>query len=311
MAASAAEPEAIIATAPAKINLSLHICGQRADGYHLLDSLVVFAGVGDRIMVSPADDLRLTIEGPFAGALAEQPDNLVMRAARLLASTVARGRDAGVSGSRLSGAHIVLEKNLPVASGIGGGSADAAATLIACGRLWNIDPMRLADSDIAAKLGADVPVCLGGVPAFMSGIGEIIAPAPPLPQASLVLVNPGEPLPTKAVFAALRGRTSKPPPRDSVAGLANAPALAAALAHFRNDLTAPALELLPAIASVLAALEQAPGCLLARLSGSGPTCFGLFSDEAAARRAAAKLTASKPRWWIAAAPVLAPRQSSV
>ncbi|MSO72847.1 MAG: 4-(cytidine 5'-diphospho)-2-C-methyl-D-erythritol kinase [Rhodospirillaceae bacterium] len=316
MAASAARTEAIVATAPAKINFSLHICGRRADGYHLLDSLVVFAGIGDRITVSPADELRLTIEGPFAGALAAQPDNLALRAARLLADTSsgapAKSRylfDARLTGA--PGAHIVLEKNLPVASGIGGGSADAAATLVACGRLWNIDPMRLADREIAAKLGADVPVCLRGVPAFMSGIGETITPAPRLPQVSLVLVNPGGPLATKAVFAALRGRMSKAPPRDSVAGLTDAAALAAALAHFRNDLTAPALELLPAIGSVLAALEQTPGCLLARLSGSGPTCFGLFADEAAAGRAAAALTANKPGWWIAAAPVLAPRQAGV
>ena len=297
MAVSTADAAAVSVPAPAKINLSLHVCGRRADGYHLLESLVVFAAVFDRITATPADDLSLTIKGPFAGALDREHDNLVLRAARWLAG--ARAAQTGVSG-----AHIVLEKSLPVASGIGGGSADAAATLLACARLWDIDRALLADVDIAAKLGADVPVCLRGTPAFMSGIGEIVVPAPPLPEAALVLVNPGVPLATKAVFGALNGRFSAAPAREAVSGLADAAALAKGLGQFRNDLTAPALELLPAIRPVLEALARTPGCLLARLSGSGPTCFGLFADGAGAHRAAAALAAEQPSWWVAAAPIL-------
>jgi 4-diphosphocytidyl-2-C-methyl-D-erythritol kinase len=284
----------ITVNAPAKINLTLHVCGKRADGYHLLDSLVVFAGVGDRITVSDDTALRLSVGGPFGAALTNEPDNLVLRAARLLAA----------SSHTTRGAHIHLEKNLPVASGIGGGSADAAATLMACGRLWNLDPRAISDTDIAAKLGADVPVCLRGVPAFMSGIGEIVAPAPPLPAAWLVLVNPGEPLATKAVFAALAGRFSKAMARESFAGLATARDLAAALTLYRNDLMAPARELLPSVVTVLDTLEQSPGCLLARLSGSGPTCFGVFADEDGARIAAAGLEKSHTGWWVVPAPIL-------
>ncbi len=298
MAASA--QAAITVTAPAKINLTLHVCGQRADNYHLLDSLVVFAGVGDRITVSPADHLQLKMTGPFGGALANEPDNLVLRAARLLAATHKVTR----------GANITLEKNLPVASGIGGGSADAAATLVACGRLWNTGPLTLKDTDIAAALGADVPVCLRGVPAFMSGIGEIIEAAPTLPEAWLVLVNPGEPLATKAVFAALAGRFSPAMARDGFKTLADAKSLADALKLYTNDLALPALEILPSIAAVLTALEETPGCLLARLSGSGPTCFGLFGNGAAAATAAAQLAAAHPRWWAVAAPVLKPGKPS-
>lgn len=294
MAASTKDAGAISATAPAKINLTLHICGRRADNYHLLDSLVVFADVGDRVTVSPADILSLTITGPFGPALANEADNLVLRAARLLAA-----RHKIVAGAR-----IFLEKNLPVASGIGGGSADAAAALVACGHLWKVDPTTLADAEIAAGLGADVPVCLRGVPAFMSGIGEIIAPAPALPRAWLVLANPGEPLSTKAVFTALAGRYSSAMTRSDFADLGDAASLASILKGYGNDLMAPALELLPAIKPVLAALEQSPGCLLARLSGSGPTCFGLFADGVSAERAAAGIAAARPRGWTAAAGIL-------
>ena len=234
----------ISVTAPAKINLTLHVSGKRADGYHLLDSLVVFAGVGDTISVAPADTISLSVTGPFASSLANEPDNLVLRAARLLAAT------HNVS----AGAAITLEKNLPVASGIGGGSADAAATLKACQCLWYVDPNTIGDAGLAAKLGADVPVCLHGVPAFMSGIGEVIAPAPPLPPAWLVLVNPGLPLATKAVFGALNGRFAQPMIRADFEGLADAAALAVALKRYGNSLTVRALALLPAIGGVLKAL---------------------------------------------------------
>lgn len=282
------------ASAPAKVNLALHICGKRADGYHLLDSLVVFAGAGDLISVAPAQDLSLTITGPFGAALHGEPDNLVLRAARLLAATH----------KVTQGAAITLEKNLPVASGIGGGSADAAAALRALAQLWNVDPHTISPADIAAKLGADVPVCLNGAPAFMSGIGEIIAPAPRLPETWMVLVNPSVPLSTKTVFGALGGRFHPPMKRTDFAGLENAIALAQVLKTYGNSLMAPAREQLPVIDSVLSLIDSTPGCLLARLSGSGPTCFGLYGSSADADAAAEHIKSVQSGWWTVAAPIL-------
>ena len=284
---------AITIPAPAKINLSLHVCGKRADGYHLLDSLVVFAGVGDVITVAPADTLTLAITGPFGAALSTESDNLVLRAARLLAETH----------KITAGATITLEKNLPVASGIGGGSADAAATLKACAKLWGVKLKGLSNQTIATKLGADVPVCLKGLPAFMSGIGEIVAPAPALPEAWLVLANPGVPLATRTVFEALRGRSSEPMERGRFAGLTSVWALSQALGLTRNDLTLPATKLQPVIGTVIKGL-QGTGAMIARMCGSGPTCFGLFAEEAAAQRAAKSLATLNPGWWTAAAPIL-------
>lgn len=284
----------VSAAAPAKVNLALHVCGKRADGYHLLDSLVVFAGVGDLISVAPADNLSLTLTGPFGAALQAEPDNLVLRAARLLAATHKVGK----------GAAITLKKHLPVASGIGGGSADAAATLRACGELWNVDARALSDTEIAAKLGADVPACLYGKPAFMSGIGEIVDAAPELPATWMVLVNPGVPLATKTVFAALAGRFHPPMARTDFAGLDTAVALTQVLTNYGNSLMAPAREQLPVIGTALALIEATPGCLLARLSGSGPTCFGLYASSTEANAAAQHIKSVQNTWWTVAAPVL-------
>lgn len=290
--------------APAKINLTLHVRGQRADGYHLLDSLVVFAGVGDEVAARRADGLALTVTGPFAAALSDGGgENLVLRAARLLA--------AAGGGGRPRGAEIALEKNLPVASGIGGGSSDAVAALTACARLWDDDLARLAGADLtdarlAANLGADVPVCLRRRPTFMRGIGEDLVPAAALPPAWFVLANPGRPLATKAVFQALGGRFSAPPPAEAFAGLRDAAALAAALRTGGNDLAAPAAALMPEIPAMLEQLAATPGCLLARMSGSGPTCFGLYGSASAAADAAARLAAARPGWWVAPAPLLHP-----
>ncbi|MEZ5832019.1 MAG: 4-(cytidine 5'-diphospho)-2-C-methyl-D-erythritol kinase [Dongiaceae bacterium] len=277
--------------ARAKVNLYLHVLGRRADGYHLLDSLIVFAETGDEIALQPADRLSLTIDGPFAAGLETERDNLVLRAARALQS---------VTGTR-AGAAIRLTKNLPVASGIGGGSADAAATLAGLCSLWDLAPGRGALLDIAAKLGADVPVCLDGAASFVGGIGEDLAPARGLPPAWLVLANPGVATPTPAVFKALRGVFSKPahwshPPRDFAE-------FAKLLQATANDLTEAAIAVTPAIRHVLAGLAALPGCVLARLSGSGATCFGLFPDQATAQTAAARLQAQQPRWWIVAAPM--------
>jgi 4-diphosphocytidyl-2-C-methyl-D-erythritol kinase len=280
--------------APAKINLTLHVCGRRADGYHLLDSLVVFAGAGDWISVRRADDIRLDVTGPYAAGLSGEGDNLVTRAARYLLAVTGRNE----------GAHITLEKNLPIASGIGGGSSDAAATLIALAQLWDENLAQLADADLAAKLGADVPVCLRRVPTLMRGIGELLTPAPDLPPAWLVLVNPNKPLATKAVFGALGGRYSNPSAAARFTGLSTAADLARALNDGRNDLAAPAGEVMPEIAEMLAALEGTTGCLLARMSGSGPTCFGLYGDSQAAGAAAEALKSARPGWWVAPAPLM-------
>jgi 4-diphosphocytidyl-2-C-methyl-D-erythritol kinase len=282
-------PGAVTALAPAKINLYLHVVGRRPDGYHLLDSLVAFAGVHDVVMAVPADDITLALDGPFGERLRAEPENLVLTAARRL---------AGMAGVR-QGAALRLTKWLPVASGIGGGSADAAAALRALMRLWDV---RLNDAELhalALDLGADVPVCLAGKAVFMGGIGEDLAPAPPLPPAWLLLVNPGTPVPTPAVFRRRHG------PFSAAGRFAEAPAdvraLAELLAGRGNDLTAPAIEIEPAIAGVLAELAALPGTLLTRMSGSGATCFALFADSAAAVRAALALGQAHPGWWVKAA----------
>ncbi|HVH01575.1 MAG TPA: 4-(cytidine 5'-diphospho)-2-C-methyl-D-erythritol kinase [Amaricoccus sp.] len=268
--------------APAKVNLALHVTGRRPDGYHELDSLAVFPRVGDRLFATPAPGLTLAVEGRFAGALAAA-DNLVLRAARLLGS----GRGAALS----------LDKALPVAGGIGGGSADAAAALRLLARLWDVP---LPGAAAVLGLGADVPVCLAGLPSRMRGIGERLEPLP-LPGFWLVLANPGVRLETAAVFAALAGRFG--PPLPAPPAFADAATLAGWLAARRNDLEAPAVGLAPPLAAVLSALAAQPGCALARMSGSGATCFGLFDAAGPAEAAAATLRRARRDWWVAAAPV--------
>lgn len=269
--------------APAKINLFLHVTGKRADRYHLLDSLVVFAGIGDRLHAEPSDGLSLSLTGAFAAGLAGEGDNLVLRAARALADA------AGIAPN----AAIVLEKNLPVASGIGGGSADAAAALRLLSRLWGValDPAMMYR--LAERLGADVPVCLSGQPTRMRGVGEQLDPAPTMPACGLVLVNPGVALGTADVFRARAGGFSAQ--ADLPAGWVSAAAMAAGLRGLTNDLQPPAVALCPVIGEVLAALTARPGCLLARMSGSGATCFGLFPDPDRAAKEAASL--ARAGWW--------------
>lgn len=271
--------------APAKINLALHVTAERGDGYHLLDSLVVFADVGDRITIAAADTLSLTVTGPMAAGLTPGDDNLVLRAARSF----------GVA----PGAAIILEKNLPVAAGIGGGSADAAATLRALARLWQ-RPLPVSAAVLA--LGADVPVCLAGRPTRMTGIGAGLVPVV-LPAAWLVLVNPGVALPTVAVFAGLERHDHPAMPRD-LPTFATVAGLAAFLLTMRNDLESPAIRLAPAIAHCKASLASMSGCLLARMSGSGATCFGLFADPLTAHAAAQALQAAESGWWVAAGRML-------
>ena len=267
--------------APAKVNLFLHVTGRRADGYHDLDSLAVFPGAADQLTAEAAAALTLDLVGPFGAGLAGEPDNLVLRAARALAAR------AGIQ----AGARLVLHKHLPVASGIGGGSADAAAALRVLSRLWDVS---LPDADmhaIASRLGADVPVCLASLPARMAGVGVCLGPAPALPPLGMVLVNPRVAVSTPAVFQARTGPFS--PLARLPQSWPDMDAMVAGLAETANDLEAPAARLCPEIAGVLAWLRAQPGCRLARMSGSGATCFGLFPPSASA----AVARTAPADWW--------------
>ena len=263
--------------------------GRRADGYHLLDSLVSFADIGDRLIAKPAATLSLELCGPEAGSLAAVgDDNLVLRAARLLAD------HTGIT----AGAALRLEKNLPIAAGIGGGSSDAAAALRALRELWRVSIGDETLSHLGMRLGADVPACVYARAVWVGGIGERIEPAAALPQAGVLLANPRKELRTASVFAARRAPFSdagrfEPMPGDAVG-------LAQTLAQRRNDLPGAAIGLVPEIGAVLARLSRLPGVLLARMSGSGATCFALFSDRATAERARTALVAAEPSWWCAA-----------
>ncbi len=283
--------------APAKINLCLHVTGRRPDGYHLLDSLVVFAGVHDVVTAAPADTLTLSIGGPFGAGLSAEPDNLVLRAARALAEAAAI--------EPLAALH--LEKNLPVASGIGGGSADAAAALRVLSAFWNVDIGPDALHRVAMGLGADVPVCLASAPCRMSGIGERLGAAPRLPDFGIVLVNPGVGVATAAVFKARQGAFSGALDLTALPASwrdewPDAAAVVGALGRFANDLEAPAMRLCPVVADVLDALRRAPAVRLARMSGSGATCFGLTATAAEAVQVARSVTDGQARngptsWW--------------
>lgn len=273
----------VSAFAPAKINLTLHVTGKRPDGFHLLDSLVVFADVGDRIDVAHADHDDFRIAGPFAKDLPVDQPNLVKQAAKALHSD----KHAAIS----------LTKNLPVASGIGGGSADAAATLRALSKLWGVS---LPMAGAVASLGADVPVCLRCENTRMSGIGEILQPVAGIPDLNTVLVNPMVPVATGAVFAGLAGGFGSPMP-NNIPAFTDARDLSDWLALQRNDLQSPAINLAPVIGDVLSAISGFSDCLLARMSGSGATCFGIFQSAQGAQSAARKLADDCPNWWVRAA----------
>jgi 4-diphosphocytidyl-2-C-methyl-D-erythritol kinase len=273
--------------APAKVNLFLQVGERRADGFHPLQSLAVFTETGDVLRAEAAPQLSFTVDGPFAPGLAGEGDNLVLRAARALA----------VRAGTLAGASLALTKNLPVASGIGGGSADAAAALRALRLLWRLELDEAALLETAAALGSDVPVCLASAAAFMEGRGEVLTKIA-MPPLSLLLVNPGVAVPTREVFAALEERSGAnlALPRD---GFGDAPSLLGFLRETRNDLEAPARRLQPVIGTVLDRLAALPGVLLARMSGSGATCFALFADAGACQRGAARLREQDTGWWIA------------
>lgn len=272
--------------ARAKINLFLHVGDRREDGFHPLQSLAIFTAFGDGLVVEEDQDLSLSVDGPFAAALTDG-DNLVLKAARALAA------HAG----RRAGAKITLTKNLPVASGMGGGSADAAAALRALAALWELDPGETVLCEIAKELGSDIPVCVPSTPAFMEGRGEILTPISALPRLPILLVNPGIAVPTKDVFANLKDRRGADMalPRGRFNDLAD---VLRFLEATGNDLEAPALALQPVIGEVLSSLKAVPGALFTRMSGSGATCFALMPDDGGCARAAAALKKKHPDWWV-------------
>lgn len=283
--------------ARAKVNLSLRVVGRVPTGapkagYHLLDSLVVFAEAGDRLSVEAGEGLSLRLSGPFAAGLEGEADNLVLRAARALAAAVGRTPDLALH----------LEKHLPVSSGIGGGSADAAATLEAISALWNLPQGQVDLAGLGLGLGADLPVCLAGRPTLVRGIGESLLPVPALPPAWLLLANPGQGLATPAVFSRRDGAFSEPFALPAE-GFPNATHLARYVAEAGNDLTQAASSLCPSIPPLLEALAGQEGALVAALSGSGATCFALFAEAAAAEAAAERARRDGLAPWLLPAPL--------
>lgn len=277
--------------APAKINLTLHVLGRREDGYHALESLVAFSGAGDALSLEPGPALRLDIAGPTATAAGAGDDNLVLRAARHLAER-APGLTLGA---------FRLDKRLPVAAGIGGGSSDAAAALRLLARANGLaadDPRLYA---AARATGSDVPVCVAARARMMGGAGETLGPPLRLPLLPAVLVNPGAPVETRPIFARLGlapGERRAGGAHPEILENCDAPTLLATLAAGRNDLEDAACLQAPVIVDVLAVLRAARGCRLARMSGSGATCFGLFATPAAAARAGRAIRAQNPGWWV-------------
>jgi 4-diphosphocytidyl-2-C-methyl-D-erythritol kinase len=273
----------IVEAARAKVNLALHVVGRRADGFHDLDSIVVFADLADRLTITPAEGWSLEIAGPFAGALGVPGENLVLRAAKALEQRLP---------GRIRPARLRLDKHLPVASGIGGGSADAAAAIRGLMALSGIAPQEVELDRLAVALGADVAVCLYGQSCRMSGIGERLEPLADVPPMPALLVNPGVPVSTAEVFHKLglapgQAAFAPIPPRQ--------PDLVGWLAACRNDLEPPTEALVPILRTVLEELAASPGCRLARMSGSGATCFGLFEDIGPAGAAARRLRGRG--WW--------------
>lgn len=294
-------PDVVTVQAAAKVNLTLHIVGKREDDFHRLESLMGFTDVTDHLTLTASEDVGLTVLGPEAGTLtgtsADEKNNLAVKAARL----------AQEFSKTDQGVHVSLEKHIPVAAGMGGGSADAAAVVRGCMALWNTAmPDDLNHAALAAELGADVPVCHVGRAAWVSGIGESIAPAPAFPDLWMVLINPRIAVPTARVFQAFTGGHRTTEFEDGVG-----PAWDESVRDFvdylsarANDLTAPAQTVAPVVGDVLNTLHSTGGCRLARMSGSGPTCFGLFAAEAEATSAAAAISGSRPDWWVRATPML-------
>jgi 4-diphosphocytidyl-2-C-methyl-D-erythritol kinase len=283
---------ALVEFAPAKVNLTLAVLGRRADGYHLLDSLVVFADIADRLTLTPASVLSLKVRGETAEQAGPPGDNLVLKAARALAAEV-----PGVTLGRFT-----LEKHLPVAAGLGGGSSDAAAALRLLAKANRRRPDSAPFKKIAPTIGADVPVCIDPRPRRMRGIGEMLSVPLKMPKLAAVMVNPGVAVPTKEVFTRLGLKPGGPvrraaPARALPRGLDD---FVEYLSRHGNDLEAPAGEIQPVIAQVLGDIRATKGCLLARMSGSGATCFGIFESPRAANAAAKNLSAAQSKWWVRA-----------
>jgi 4-diphosphocytidyl-2-C-methyl-D-erythritol kinase len=288
--------ETFVEAAPAKINLALHVTGRRADGYHSLEMVVGFAELGDELEAASARKDSLSITGPFAAGLGNGDSNLVLRA---LAAFRRRWPDALPDGIALR-----LAKNLPVAAGLGGGSADAAAALRLLAAMAGTG-IPFADLlDLARGLGADVPMCLYSRPAEVRGIGEIVLPLKHFPACHIVLVNPLVPVVTAEIFRRLERRDNPGLP-DLGDPLMRPAQLGLWLDETRNDLEPPAIAMVPAIGDLIARLRGASGCILARMSGSGATVFGLFGSSAQAHQAAHDLRETWPGYWVAAAPLIA------
>ncbi len=279
--------------APAKINLYLHVTGRRDDNYHNLDSLVCFTDIGDSITIEPAEKFDFSIQGPFAANFpqdaqkaTDKSTNLIVKAVFMMAQIL----------EQLPNFKITLNKNLPIASGMGGGSSNAAATLWALEKRWGITELSTILPDIFTQLGADVPVCYYAHPARIRAIGDIVDPVPPLPEADIVLINPNQSCPTPSVFdrhqAIDQSEITLP---DHFGDLDN-------FVHFlqkqRNDLTESAIEIVPEIAQILESLNNQPGCQLSRMSGSGATCFGIFINADLAQNARKAISAAYPKWWV-------------
>jgi 4-diphosphocytidyl-2-C-methyl-D-erythritol kinase len=284
-------PEPLVEAAPAKVNLTLRVFGRRADGYHELESLVVFAGCGDTLRFAPGGELALTVQGPGAALAGDNADNLVLKAARAL--------EARSPGIRLGS--FDLDKQLPVAAGLGGGSADAAAALRLIARANSLAIGAPRFQEAARNTGADVPVCLDPRPRIMRGIGDLLSEPVALPPMPAILVNPGVPVPTKDVFANWKPQATPVPIDQAVlATLKTRDLLLEFLASQANDLETPAIAVAPVVAEVLAALRNLPSCALARMSGSGATCFALFRNAGEAMIAAGMLHRRYPQWWVQA-----------
>jgi len=282
-------PQPLATRAPAKINLTLHVLGRRADGYHELESLVAFAGTGDDLRLEPGGPLALEISGPTAALAGADADNLVLKAGRLLADRV--------EGLQLGTFH--LTKRLPVAAGIGGGSSDAAAALRLLARLNGLPLSHPAVREAARLTGADVPVCLEPRARIMRGVGEELGEPLNLPRLFAVLVNPRVPVETPMVFKALGLQPGQRLTEARHPGIERS-SLLDTLNAARNDLEPPALKVQPLIGEALDLLRQTPGCRLARMSGSGATVFGLYDDCGAAADAAKAVRHVRPAWWVKA-----------
>lgn len=290
---SEAQTKVLTIFAPAKINLYLHVTGRLDNGYHTLDSLIAFADIGDQIIIEPATDFKLSIDGPYAGAFNAKERDASPHSSNLLVQAVWSIAQAA---QKVPNVHISLTKNLPLASGLGGGSADAAAAIWGLLEWWEISNQASYLPGLMARLGADIPVCLHCRPTRVRGIGDVLDPVPLLDEIPVILINPGKPCPTAEVFMHYAHDFKEPIPLPD--DLEDFSTLVEFLRFQDNDLSRSACEIVPEIKSIIEALQGQDGCALARLSGAGATCFGLFKSEKDAQKAAREISANNPDWWV-------------